>query len=567
MNLLAFFSVIKAATDHLALYPPGNPAVQRKFEDFKKALPSMVQGRSQLEIEIREGMVIVNDEPLGEQLLKSTIMSWFQRVCYERHLFRIVISSMATVKDLQALASVLGKPASNFRSSATAADLVRQSGVVNVSVNESRSPVSGTQPASDAGARTPAVPSVAATVNVETFLAEEEAETLARSIQSLLMKNEMGKVAEALNLICQDLYSADRADRELGVSSYKVVARALMKGRHEKALYQITRNMAQDLDQIQESDIFEIHLNTFGECLRFFLNVLRPAPLIMGLEWAGRRMIQADMEKRGLVASFISRLVDEKCVTILIRQVEAHTQLQSQVERLVTHLGSAFLPSFLNVLFTSEERQLRHGLLNLLAVMGPVIYPDLMEQLKRAVSENKPWYVKRNLLQLLSSAPPSTLVPVLPDLLEDSSAKVVELAQRCVFSIQSKSAFHLGLDLLRQADEPTLIKLLGFVGAGRVKAFASTLHDILKSDVSEKVRLTAIAALGRLDTTEGMMILDEILSTTSLFAGKSQNSLRLAAAQALAQSRSEQARGMLTKYASDRNRAVRDYVNHVLDIH
>ena len=121
---------------------------------------------------------------------------------------------------------------------------------------------------------------------------------------------------------------------------------------------------------------------------------------------------------------------------------------KASIEKLFIHYGSSFVQPMLQVLYQTDNRSLRHAIMRQLHRMGPVIQGDLLTELKRNIATDGAWFVKRNLLQLLSENPPPELIGPLQELISEGQPKLFELVNRCLFRIQHPEAYQLGRKII-----------------------------------------------------------------------------------------------------------------------
>lgn len=558
--IITFLNVFRTSIENLALYPPGNPAVEKQFNNFRVACREMTQPTGELELEYRDALLYVNGQIQTERVLGHPLVRWLRKVLHDRQISKLTMEPGPTIKEIQAISRIFNLSPQHFNDSVYGQTLLDNAAVSRIRFNDF--------PAASQDAAIPTHQTAETdffspikTTPARIEMSPQEEYTLKHNILELIRNGKLDRVAESLVLICHDLYGSDRRLREMGVASYRVVVHTMIQENLDKPLSQVQKGMVRDLDQIEESDIFSYHLETLHEIMVFFKNAIFLKPMIDGMAWLASRSHRYEKTKRDAIRGFFLQFLDDPIVDMLIRNIETNSAFKSPIEKLFMHHGSSFVQPLLQVLYKTESRPLRHAIMRQLQRMGPVIHGDLLEELKRNIAVNGPWFVKRNLLQLLSEKPPANMVDMLEELIAEGQPKLFELINRCLFRIQHQDAYQLGKQQLARSPDSEKIKLIALVGSSKIKAYAPLLIDIIEGPGPEELKITAIKALGRLDTNEGIQSMAKILTNKSLFSGKARETLREAAAQSLSVCSLPQAQEALSAVINDRNKMIRDIAN------
>lgn len=387
------------------------------------------------------------------------------------------------------------------------------------------------------------------------FISSQDQNALFETIDQLIDGGNLSKVAEILTMIRRDLTAQARDDREIAFSSYQVVVSTLIGARQDRSILAILKTMGEDLLRCKEVDLFAVHLETLIKIIIFFEEAPLPRYYLEALNVLANQALRQYDERRPVVDQKVQMMLEPHKVEVLLGYRE--NDLREGVKKLFHQHGSGILTPLLNTLYESKDRNHRKRLLEILHIQGPLIYPRLLEELKQSIETGRPWYIKRNLLTLLSVKPPIELMALAPNLLSESSNRVVDITCRCIFTIHDQRAFAYGRKLLREADPPTLKKFLGYLHASREPAYINTLIEIVKRHEVVQIRMDALNVLGRIGGDDVLKYLVSILEKSP--KGDVQK-LRVGAARAMVVSRDPKALKMLIKYERDSDKELRALV-------
>ncbi|MCB9396233.1 MAG: HEAT repeat domain-containing protein [Acidobacteria bacterium] len=533
--------------------------ITRQFQNLHQALRNLVKDDA-ISWEIGDGIFLFNGEPQGEAITKTSPVRWIIKQCYERHVNTVRIQSNCTQSELENFGKVMNRLPGDFPGNQSAGQFLDQLGVKHIQVNlvaDRPSSSASISPSGKQAAATTPAPSNAPTLSL-IDIPQEDLLELKKTISSLVQNNRMDKVSEILKHIHQDLFGPDRRNRELAVYSFQVVILVLIEFDQEQPLLQIYKNMPKDLARFQELDLFQIDLQTFTHTLTYFIKKLRFSPFLAGLEYLAEGP-NLPSPHRIPALTTLNSFLDGNQIERLVRATSQNPEWKQSFFAFCRKHGVHLLKPLLGALFQSGERNVRHVLMTLLTELGPVIHPEVMEAMQQNAASA--WYIRRNILQLLGSRPPAELFPYLMDMLaEDEHPKVRDLALRALYAIPGKDPYFTGLTLMKKANKDFLLKILAYIAQGGVKTYATDLVELCQSDVGDDVRRAAMLALAHLDVHDGNQFLIQTLSADSLFGGKSKQTMRFYAAEAIAVSENANVRRELAKFVNDRNRDVRDLV-------
>ncbi len=534
--------------------------VERLLKTFHQLLQKVFLEVASVDIQLLNGHILLNEEVINDRVARMPGQLWLSKICFERKISRLTFERATTVKDLQHLALVLNQLPHQFASPADGPRMLEQSKVDNISFNERKQAikeVSRANPLTEPK-------SLDKTRQFEFQLPLEEKSSLVKELRKRIQNRQLNLVAETLNLITQDLNSKDRELVELALPSYRIVIEILIETKQDRPLHQVLRSMGQELKDLAALDVFGFHLRTFSQVLIYCRQHKHSGAVAFGLNTLAVLARHDNPIKQDLAKEQIALAFDEECMSLVIDNQDRNTPHKAHFNKLLSAYGALFLQPMLNALYASSDRHVRRGLMSVLQSMGPVIYPDLTDDLVKAFGEDQPWYVKRNLLRLLYESPPATLIPVLETNLHDAHPKVRELVHRCILNISDQDAFRLGKSLIMSGSDDQRVQAISYLAANGVSAYAPVLCELVEGETSEAIKRAAIKALARLDSKQGNEFLAGLLGSGASLMNKLHNSLRVLTAEALLQARNSKAKAILSRHLNDKDKQVKLIASRVL---
>ena len=389
------------------------------------------------------------------------------------------------------------------------------------------------------------------------FLSEGDYLTLRNSMLEMINNGQLENLANSLQMIRRDLASATRDTRQLAYSSYHVLVRTLAERDQAKPLSSLLNSMTSEFETSDDSDLILIHFESLMVIMEYFKEKLLMAPIVFGLN------IISGLLRRNASAlvSAISLAIDPFLDDVLFGQmlsIPEHDPLRKQVDMLFKYRGLGFFKNLLSTLFRMEDRHVRKVILDYLINMGPIIHPDLIEALGQSCANPTPWYVKRNLLHILSVRPPLELANLLETLLLEDHPRVLELVYRSVFLIHDREAFKLGKKLLLESEGEELDKILSYLSYSQERAYIPILIYLFENTENDKLKNEILIGLGRLKNAHSAEFLMTLIKKgAGLFSG-AKNPYRVAAAKALAHNKTQAVQSFFNKFVKDKDIEVRD---------
>lgn len=595
-DVSSFLNLLKACHDGLGFYPAGNPVVTQQFHNLIQSAHRLMDGKRLWLINESRGLLV--NGVLERTLQGSAILSWLQGKMRDRFIQTLVFHQGFSLRDMEALVQLFISPPVQFSGAATASNSLRSKDIWKVQVNTAppeKVPDSNpfnafdvdqtvtdltltnvtislpsmddrlhVMPDADAFAPPENAIEVLPQIQTNLLIPEQEQATLYEIVNNFLTEGRLKRVADTLKLIHKDFTSANREERELSYSSFHVVVCCMVSHGQDDSLYLVLKSMGRDLLYCDETDLYTIHLDSVCSIVSYYRSKGNLKGLLYGLNLLANQNLRQKPERRRLVDEQLRRILDQELVEQLL--TDSDPELLAARKVLFFRHGMGLLKPLLEALFAAEDRSIRKKLLDILSSTGTLSYPYLMQELRAAVDTDRPWYIKRNLLTLLSINPPVELGDLLPKLFETDQAKMRDLVIRCLYQIPSPEAFRFGKKLLREADGSRVMKILRYLKVHKHRAYGREVMEIFRRLDSDKIRLEVIQVLGKIDSDEAITCLDEIVGGAQVHEGKVKDEHRLAALRMLGQSRRERARVLISTHHKDRNRNVRDAVSAILDV-
>ncbi len=583
----AFFNVFKACHDGLAYYPAGNPIVTQQFESFMRTCDVLRRGDA-LVLQLTPLGFTLNDQPLPAPIQALASANWLSGALSSRRIHTLAFFASLSVRDLEYLIRLLQTDPAGFGSPEEAAQKLRPHNVWRVQINARSAYAAADQAFADFNvdgtyadlgfASAPpsrkqmeirpeaalfrthgsAITSPSdALLKPELPIDPDEQHTLYNAMKEAIGQNNLKRVAETLTLIRADLVARAREDRELAFSSYHVVVTCMIDQGQDHSLMIVLKSIADDLGACNDLDLYRIHTATLSNMIERFRAVKQLKGVAFGLNILANQHLRADVEaKRDHLGALIDRLMDPDVVAALLHSPDS--ALEPIRKALFHRHGMGVLKPLLKALFQSEDRNLRKKVLENITNLGALSYPYLMEEMRKAMEFGSAWYVKRNLLTLLSINPPPELMSYLPDLYRIDQEKLRDLVIRCLFQINTLEAFKMGKELLRQATGAGLKRIMRYLQLSRHGAYALEVREIFMREEDQAVLVEAIAVLGKIDTEESVGYLAAIVEKEFQTMGKLTTEMRVAAARALARSKRKSALDALLRHRRDFTREIRE---------
>lgn len=278
---------------------------------------------------------------------------------------------------------------------------------------------------------------------------------------------------------------------------------------------------------------------------------------------------QRDKSQREIANQSLTLLTDPPTIELLINFLCAkdladnNRKLLLKVFAFLHNRTARLLMDRLTVEDNAHHRRL---LMDALVAQKRNILPIMAEYLR-----DERWYVVRNAVTIIGEVREPESARLLPPLLHHEDIRVCREAIRALTRIGGRGAVQILIDAVQDKEEEISRQALLSLGAIKDSAAIPTLQRILEQGDFFLKRLgkkrDAIQTLGEIGAPEAAPALIQLLASRRLFKRRQHDSLRAAAAQALAEINHPQVQPALEKAADDPSPDVARQATSALKIH
>jgi hypothetical protein len=191
------------------------------------------------------------------------------------------------------------------------------------------------------------------------------------------------------------------------------------------------------------------------------------------------------------------------------------SQNSKDVMRLCEYCGEKIVPPLLEALMKEESRRIRKFLLTMIIHLGTLAVPEVIKYLA-----DSRWFVKRNMLYILSECGGSEALPHVKPYCYHNNPKVRFQALRYLLNTERLHGIEVLKNSLSSEEKEIFEMALTISGAFRVKEVVPDLITLLKkmakrgSDFDHKIPI--VKALGQIGDPRALDTLNHILASKSL---------------------------------------------------
>ncbi len=204
---------------------------------------------------------------------------------------------------------------------------------------------------------------------------------------------------------------------------------------------------------------------------------------------------------------FLSRFVESLRIIGRLMREEAMS--------LCDHYGKEIIPYLMDALIVEESQANRRFLISLLTRFGDGIIPETIKRLG-----DPRWYVKRNMLFILSECGGEEVLPHVRSYCFHDNRRVCAEAIKCLLKAGDAYGVAALREHLRSGKEELIEQAAALAGAYRVRELVPELLELLgKKSVSSKDyndKVPIVRALGSIGDPRAVAALREIVSTRGL---------------------------------------------------
>lgn len=226
-----------------------------------------------------------------------------------------------------------------------------------------------------------------------------------------------------------------------------------------------------------------------------------------------------------------------------------HDGAGTELQPLLTLLGAPAAAELIDVLAAEDDRANRARIVRAIKAIGrPALIP------LRLSLKSPTWFLVRNTLNLLGDLGAIELVDEVGETLHHSDPRVQKTAARALSKIGGTRAEHLLIAALSKPDPELQSEIVYCLGGMKAEAAIEVVAELAKPKRiggDDSLRERAVDALGAIGSARAIPVLEELLRKRSLLSGSESPEMRIAAAKALAQINTPEARLVIKKAAEN----------------
>lgn len=242
-----------------------------------------------------------------------------------------------------------------------------------------------------------------------------------------------------------------------------------------------------------------------------------------------------DVACQELMSNILKEVIPSEILDSMIKEFSTNeNNMRKEAGQNLVEFGGPAVNRLLEILKTSEDRQERSRILQIIGEMKPSALPAL----KREIQLGEPWYYMRNLVLLFGKVGSEDDLEIIMPFLNHKDYRVQRETLGSIYNIGGNYREDILLSNLRQVDDRLKIDIVGMLGAldseMAIPIFLEMLNSRkIKDELAEKICI----ALGTIRATQAIPVLSDIieqkkkglLSTTRSYGEK----VKTAAANAL----------------------------------
>ncbi|MBE0426626.1 MAG: HEAT repeat domain-containing protein [Nitrospirae bacterium] len=201
-------------------------------------------------------------------------------------------------------------------------------------------------------------------------------------------------------------------------------------------------------------------------------------------------------------------------------------QARDEAWKLCEYFGDLFIPFLMDALINEDSQTFRSLLMSLIKQYGDLLVPEALNRL-----DDSRWFVKRNMLYLLSGCKKKEIIPYVKNYCHHENNKVSLEAVKCLLSLEDQYGLDIIRENLRSGSEEEIERGITLSGDYRVREVVHDLVQIIrrggmsKTDVSQKIAV--IQALGNIADPASLEAFREIIFSRSIpFLGGGREKLK-----------------------------------------
>lgn len=192
---------------------------------------------------------------------------------------------------------------------------------------------------------------------------------------------------------------------------------------------------------------------------------------------------------------------------------------RKEISEICNYYNEKIIPYLIDALAEEDSMSIRRFLIDLLKQFGKNIVPEIIKRL-----DDERWFVKRNMLYLLSETDCSEVIEYIRPCCRDENSKVNIVALKCLLNMGDSYAIEIIKEYLRSNVREKIEQSIVLSGSYKIKEVVDDLVKLLRkkafSIVDLENKIPVIKALGEIGDPQAIDALRELISIKSLFFGE-----------------------------------------------
>lgn len=563
---LELLFAVNGSITNIRLYPPESHIIRSAVLRIYRQMTEILSTEGTLEYAEADRKLFVQGELLGEKQQQSPHVRTFTAMMADHRVRSITFKQGLSEKELAVFMQMLAGAPEELREAGGLAGRARDQGIVHIRVDEK---IYMEVDKAARGSHDPAK-------GYSREHAGDQSRMSGREAAGARLNTALSRIVASDYAVFTEPTAAAMlpgAFIQLAGAGKKQVVEALMKGMEDAITRQnpeIRRSVANILTDMDEKLEVSGYTGLRIEIARVFSRWLAvETEAVPEIERAGsrvanlaRRLIRSGRREKaaGIIEAWhkvavgsggknrvvreraekmLRHLADDEVMELLMKDSEkAGESERKRVIDSLSILGALNAEKLLDRLRDSRSMPERNRIIQAIGQVGPSAVPSIMERL----GQDGPWYFIRNLVMLMGRLGTEEHLPVLEEHLMNPDYRVQREAIKSIQSLGGEGAGRMLHAHFDDVDEQLRPYLVSAIGAMRYHKAIPWLIGLLseksggkKYPEYEEIQEKACEALGRMRAEEAVSALEWIIRKKGFWTKKSPESVRFAAARALAE--------------------------------
>lgn len=551
---------LNGAITNIRLYPPESNIVKSGMMRLYQQMTEILETEVSLEYAEAEAKLLIQGDVLREKLQKSDPVRAFTSMMLDLGINCITFTSGIDETELFDFLQMAARPSEDIHMEGGLPALVEKQNIIHVQVDEkiyTRTDGRDKQPPGVPGENfatsglkesllVNALKRIAAS-ELEVFKDAKTSEALPDVFSQLVSAGKKNIIGMLLKRMESGLAHEDPDIRKSVAVTMAKVDEKLASSGHTGLRVEVSKILTTwALSETVAVNEFEMVADRMANLIRRLVKSgkgEKVGRIIETYDRIARRDVKRKEAIHTIAQNMIEQLAEEELLDDLMARTfkkTGETDLSSQkedVENLVS-LGTRNMEKLLDRLRDSSDMTERNRIIQTITQIGPPALPEILRRLEN----DGPWYYIRNLILLAGRLGKDVHMPILEKFLVFPDYRIQRETIKSFQSIGGKDAGRMLRDNFEQVDAQLHSYIISVIGALQYKPAIPWLMDFLSSDgpihnkaYRDEIREKACEALGRMKAEQATSALDHIIRKKRFFGKKEPESVRSAAARALAE--------------------------------